>query len=188
MQYPRWMYRVLRRCGPPLPPQAHSGMRIVCARSACCMGIYMCVSVCLLIAHKAVDSLHAHTHTSNHFLSFHLLRSAKLRALPSLSLLTEHMRKQGFHVVFASAPTMNDLEIGICNIRSRPNDKWFLTRFVASPSDFSAVMKSEDSENAAKFVKQFSLAKVLKIDTTRTQVSNTTGTAGAAGGGSSPQR
>jgi len=106
--------------------------------------------------------------------------SAKLRALPSLSLLTEHMRKQGFHVVFASAPTMNDVEVGICNIRARPNDKWFMARFVGNSSDFSAVMKSEDPDTAAKFVKMFSLAKVLKIDTTRTQVSNT--------GPSSPQR
>jgi len=99
--------------------------------------------------------------------------STKLRVLPSLSLLTEHLRRQGFHVVFASAPSVNEVEVGICNIRERPSDKWFMARFVANTGAFSAVMKAEDGDNAAQSVKKFSLAKVLKIDTSRVQLSNT---------------
>ena len=94
--------------------------------------------------------------------------SAKLRQLPSLAGLTEHMRNQGFHVVFASAPTSAEVEVGICNVRDKPSTPWFMARFVASPTDFSAVMKSEDPDSAARFVKKFSLARVLRIDTTST--------------------
>ncbi len=99
--------------------------------------------------------------------------SAKLRMLPSLAGFTEHLRNQGFHIVFASAPTSSEIEVGICNIRTRPSEKWFMARFVSSPTDFSAVMKAEDPEYAGAFVKKFSLARILKIDTSKRESSPT---------------
>ncbi len=98
--------------------------------------------------------------------------NAKLRTVPSLAGLTEHMRKQGFHVVFASAPTSAEIELGVCCVRERPSDVWFVARFVASPTDFNAVMRCADADVATRYVKKFSLAKVLKIDTSRTQVAS----------------
>lgn len=75
------------------------------------------------------------------------------------------MKKQGFHVVFASAPSPTEIEIGICNIRENlDGEAWFLARFLASGSGFSAVMKSEDAGSTSAFVKKFALAKVLRID------------------------
>ena len=113
-----------------------------------------------------------------------------LKEDPTLHKLSDHMRKQGFHVVFAStsdkrspsaassvasgdtaalsgtlAPLHADIEIGICNIRDTGNGPWFLARFIAAKGSFSAVMKCQDAEMVPAFVKKFSLAKVLKIDT-----------------------
>ena len=90
----------------------------------------------------------------------------KLKAAPTLSLLTEHFKKQGFHVVFAASPNSVDCELGICNIRDDSGTgKWFMARFLASVTSFSAVMKSEDPDLVTAFVKKFALAKALKIDT-----------------------
>jgi hypothetical protein len=94
--------------------------------------------------------------------SFH----CKLKSKPELNNLIAHMKKQGFHVVFASSPSPNEIEIGICNIRENlDGEAWFLARFLASGSGFSAVMKSEDATITSVFVKKFALAKVLRIDT-----------------------
>ena len=111
----------------------------------------------------------------------------KLKSPPQLLALTEHLRKQGFHVVFAASPSATDCEVGICNIRnsiSAPGnddaaatvgtsigtaaggtESWFMARFVVSQNSFSAVMKCEVPNEVPNHVKRFALAKVLKIDT-----------------------
>ena len=82
---------------------------------------------------------------------------------------TEHLKKQGFHIVFASETSTNDLEIGLCNVRTE-NDQgkirgpWFAARLLCSKNNFSAVMKAEDPSLVPQHVKNFKLAKVLKID------------------------
>lgn len=91
----------------------------------------------------------------------------KLKASPSLMLFSEHIKKQGFHIVYATNPTSSDIELGICNIRSVGNEAWFLARFVASSSSFSAIMKAEMPDEVASHVKKFGLAKILKIDTSQ---------------------
>jgi len=89
----------------------------------------------------------------------------KLKSAPTLSALTEHFKKQGFHVVFAASPNSVDCEVGISNIRDDTGtQKWFMARFLASATSFSAVMKSEDAEVVTGYVKKFALAKALKID------------------------
>ena len=89
----------------------------------------------------------------------------KLKSTPSLSGLMDHLKRQGFHVVFAAQPKADEVEVGICNIRSDGTGPWFLARFLASSGSFSAVMKSEDPKRTSNFVKKFALAKTLKIDT-----------------------
>lgn len=88
----------------------------------------------------------------------------KLKTAPTLSALTDHFKKQGFHVVFASSPNTIDVEVGVSNIRPGGEGKWFMARFLASANSFSAVMKSEDPDLVTGFVKKFALAKALKID------------------------
>lgn len=39
-----------------------------------------------------------------------------------------------------------------------------MARFVTAQNTFSAVMKAENTEQITSYVKKFSLAKVLKID------------------------
>ena len=39
-----------------------------------------------------------------------------------------------------------------------------MARFMASASNFSAVMKCQDPSTVEKYVKKFALAKVLKIE------------------------
>lgn len=87
-----------------------------------------------------------------------------LKALPAITNLTEHLKKQGFHIVFAAKPSPNDVEVGVCNIRLQEQDPWFMARFLATQSSFSAVMKAENTEQVTAYVKKFALAKVLKID------------------------
>ena len=90
--------------------------------------------------------------------------SCRVRTLPELKSLTDHFRTQGFHIVFASVPSPAEVEVGICNVRERGVEPWFLARFLSSKGTFTAVMKSENAEAAPAFVKKFALAKVLKID------------------------
>jgi hypothetical protein len=76
---------------------------------------------------------------------------AKIKVQPSLIALTEHLHKQGFHIVFTSSSSTTEIEIGVCNIRQVWHDNsaeatttpeaWFLARFLASATHFSAVMK-----------------------------------------------
>lgn len=87
-----------------------------------------------------------------------------LKALPAITNLTEHLKKQGFHIVFAAKPSPNDVEVGVCNIRLQEEDPWFMARFLATQNSFSAVMKAENTEQVTAYVKKFALAKVLKID------------------------
>lgn len=87
-----------------------------------------------------------------------------LKALPAITNLTEHLKKQGFHIVFAAKPSPNDVEVGVCNIRLQENEPWFMARFLATSNSFSAVMKAENTEQVTAYVKKFALAKVLKID------------------------
>lgn len=88
----------------------------------------------------------------------------KLKAAPTLGAMTEHFKKQGFHVVFAASPNSVDVEVGVSNIRPEGEGKWFMARFLASSNSFSAVMKSEDPDLVTGYVKKFALAKALKID------------------------
>lgn len=92
---------------------------------------------------------------------------AKLKVLPQSGVLTAHLKKQGFHIVFVATPTPTDLEIGLCNTRVVGNEKWFMARFLATQNSFSAVMKAEDKSQVTMFVKKFALAKVLKIDSSK---------------------
>jgi hypothetical protein len=91
----------------------------------------------------------------------------KLRMAPNIQKLTEHLRKQGFHVVYASSSSDTETEISICNVKESAEDttRWFMTRFVFTNTLFSAVMKSEDNSLVEAYVKRFTLARVLKIDT-----------------------
>jgi len=91
----------------------------------------------------------------------------KLKVMPSLASLSEHLRKQGFHVVFAASTSSAEIEIGLCNVREGGTGSWFLARFLASATAFSAVMKAEDASQVTVYVKKFALARVLKIDTTK---------------------
>ena len=90
-----------------------------------------------------------------------------LKQLPAITNLTEHLKKQGFHIVFAAKPSPNDVEVGVCNVRAQENDPWFMARFLATPTSFSAVMKAQNAEQVTAYVKKFALAKVLKIDTAK---------------------
>lgn len=92
----------------------------------------------------------------------------KLKALPSQTLLTEHLQKKGFHVVY-SAGKSSDIEIGICNTKTTLEDGWFMARFLASPSSFSSVMKAENPDDIKIYVKLFELAKVIKIEIEKTE-------------------
>ena len=96
-----------------------------------------------------------------------MISSLLILLAPSLILFTEHIKKQGFHVVYATSPTSSDIELGICNIRSAGNEAWFLARFIASSSSFSTIMKAEIPEEVSAHVKKFALAKILKIDTSQ---------------------
>lgn len=87
-----------------------------------------------------------------------------LKSLPDLNHFTEHLKKQGFHIVFALSPSAADLEIGLCNIRPVGEESWFLARFLATKTSFSAVMKSDNPQIVPALVKRFALAKVLRID------------------------
>jgi hypothetical protein len=97
--------------------------------------------------------------------------------MPDVTALGNHLKKQGFHVVFSSASAGGDVEVGFCNVRKEPPagakaEPVFMARFVASGTNFNAVMKSDDTACVPGYVKKFALAKVLKIDTS-----------GAGGGG-----
>ena len=114
--------------------------------------------------------------------------------MPDVTVLSNHLKKQGFHVVFQHSPPGGDVEIGFCNVRKDPSssnsnsngnsnsnsnssntgttggstlpqEAVFMARFVAAGTGFNAVMKSDDATNVPGFVKKFALAKVLKIDT-----------------------
>jgi len=87
-----------------------------------------------------------------------------LKALPAITNLTEHLKKQGFHIVFAAKPSPNDVEVGVCNVRAQDSEPWFMARFLATATTFSAVMKAEATDQVTGYVKKFGLAKVLKID------------------------
>ena len=92
----------------------------------------------------------------------------KLKSMPDIQGFTSHLNKQGFCVVFAAGPgTSGDIEVGLCNVRTSPDEKWFLSRLVAKSNSFSAIMKAEAPELVPTFVKKFALAKILKIDTTK---------------------
>lgn len=87
-----------------------------------------------------------------------------LKSLPPLATLTDHLKKQGFGIVFAANPSPTDVEVGVCNVRKSKNDSWFMSRFLATEKTFSAVMKAEKPEEVTAYVKKFALAKVLKIE------------------------
>lgn len=90
----------------------------------------------------------------------------QLKSPPNLQALLQHLKKNNFHVVFASTVTENDTEIAISNIREAGgNEAWFMARFIFSATTFSAVMKSQDLDIVQGYVKKFALAKVMKIST-----------------------
>lgn len=88
-----------------------------------------------------------------------------LKSMPVLNQVVDHLKKQGFHVVFAVSPNAENIEIGICNIRPMSVEDWFMARFLIAKNTFSAVMKSNQADMVPALVKKFALAKVLKIDT-----------------------
>jgi hypothetical protein len=88
----------------------------------------------------------------------------KLKALPVLQALVDHLKRQGFHIVFAANPTPTDVEIGVSNVRKDAEETWFMARFLATATSFSAVMKAQNPDQVTAYVKKFALAKVLKID------------------------
>lgn len=90
-----------------------------------------------------------------------------LKSMPTVELLTSHLKRQGFHVVFATSPNANNIEIGICNVRPVGEEAWFISRFLVSNNSFSAVMKATKADLVPQFVKKFALAKVLKIETAK---------------------
>ena len=89
----------------------------------------------------------------------------KLKSPPINDSFVSHLGKQGFHIVFVTASSSTESEVGICNIRIDGSGPWFVSRFVYGKSTFSAVMKCEDQSLMTNYVKKFALAKVLKIDT-----------------------
>jgi len=89
----------------------------------------------------------------------------KLRSAPNMQALTQHLRKQNFHVVFAASPSDTETEVSLCNIRPSGEDTWFMARFLFSKSVFSAAMKAQNADEVEGYVKKFALARVLKIDT-----------------------
>ena len=90
-----------------------------------------------------------------------------MKSPPKSDGFIEHMQKQKFHVVYHTSPADGELEVGVCNIREQGEGPWFMARFLASQTSFSAVMKSQDPAIVTAFVKKFALAKVLKIDTSK---------------------
>jgi len=90
----------------------------------------------------------------------------KLKADALQQAFVEHLRKQGFHVVFVSNPQIGGFEVGVCNVRENGEGAWFLARFLSNARTFSAVMKCQDPSIVTGFVKKFALARVLRIDTT----------------------
>jgi len=92
----------------------------------------------------------------------------KLKLMPEVKAFAAHLTKQGFHVVFAAGPGSNgEIEVGLCNIRTSNDEKWFLARLLAAKGAFSAIMKAETPDIVPKYVKKFALAKILKIDTSK---------------------
>jgi hypothetical protein len=89
----------------------------------------------------------------------------KLREPVSTVTFTDHLAKQGFHVVFTSNPSPTDSEVGICNMRVQGTEPWFLARFLFTRTSMSAVMKAQDSTLVKEHVRNFALARVLRIDT-----------------------
>lgn len=87
-----------------------------------------------------------------------------LKSMPDMNAFCEHLKRQGFHVVFALTPSAQDVEIGICNIRPVDEHSWFMARFLASKNAFSAVMKSDNPQMVPALVKRFALAKILRIE------------------------
>mmetsp|Transcript_22575 Transcript_22575/g.50193 ORF Transcript_22575/g.50193 Transcript_22575/m.50193 type:complete len:372 (+) Transcript_22575:762-1877(+) len=87
-----------------------------------------------------------------------------LKSLPAITHLTEHLKRQGFNIVFAAKPSPADVEVGVCNVRTADSEVWFMARFLATATSFSAVMKAQEASQVTAYVKKFALAKVLKID------------------------
>jgi hypothetical protein len=97
---------------------------------------------------------------SQHF----VLRCAELIVRELLLTTVCVLWLAGFHIVFAAKPSPTDVEVGVCNIRTQDSDAWFMARFLATATTFSAVMKAQNPEQVTAYVKKFALAKVLKID------------------------
>lgn len=89
-----------------------------------------------------------------------------IKEMPSMSHLSDHFHKQGFHVVFANVPTPSDIEICICNIRqvdSDNNDVWFISRFLIDERTVNVVMKAENEFALKKHVRFFELGSAIKM-------------------------
>jgi hypothetical protein len=93
----------------------------------------------------------------------------KLKQSVSSFAFSEHLREQGFHVVFSSNPSPSESEVGICNIRRSGTEPWFLARFLFSANALSVVMKAQDTSLLKEYVRNFALAKILLIDTEGTE-------------------
>jgi hypothetical protein len=90
----------------------------------------------------------------------------KLKTVALKQSFVEHIRKQGFNVVFVADPDAGGFEVGVCNVREEGvGGPWFMARFMTREKTFSAVMKCQDPGIVTSNVKKFALAKVLRIDT-----------------------
>jgi phosphoglycolate phosphatase-like HAD superfamily hydrolase len=87
-----------------------------------------------------------------------------LKVMPALNTMTDHLKRQGFHVVFAASANSQNIEVGICNVRPVGEENWFTARFLVSNNGFSAVMKATSADSVPNYVKKFALAKILKIE------------------------
>jgi hypothetical protein len=89
-----------------------------------------------------------------------------IKEMPSMTNLSDHFHKQGFHVVYANVPTPSDIEICICNVRkldADDGDVWFIARFLIDERTANVVMKAETEKSLKKHVRFFELGTALKM-------------------------
>ena len=94
----------------------------------------------------------------------------KVEKAPTLTQLTEHFKRQNFHVVYATVnpkAKSTEIEIALCNIRIDESDIWFMCKFLLLEKEFSVVMKSQNPALLPRYIKQFELAAILNVDTTK---------------------
>lgn len=94
----------------------------------------------------------------------------KAEKMPSLTQLTEHFKKQNFHVVFANSTDNSigrekniEIEIGLCNTRQQEDEIWFLAKFLVLEKELSIVMKCQNPALLPQFIKRFELSSIVQL-------------------------